>query len=222
MKPGISIAIDGFSKCGKSTLAKSLAKKFGLLYIDSGALYRLAALILLNKRDIRSADLRFFNSVDIDHDGSIFCFGKDLTREIGSEEVNDSVSFIAQNLFVRNAVKEWIKNKSGNESVAMDGRDIGTNVLPDAKIKLFLYASIDYRANNWRKRQLKLYGYIDPILEKKEIDNITKRDYDDLYRSIDPLKCADDAILFDVEQCSLEQIYSFVCLRIDGLMNDRL
>jgi len=220
MKPTIRIAIDGFSKCGKSTLAKALAEKFDLLYIDSGALYRLTALFLPNKQEIRPEDLSFFDHVDMARNGAISCLGKDYTREIGSTAVNRTVSAVAQNALVRSAVNTWIRNKSRNASVVMDGRDIGTVVLPSAEIKLYLYASAEYRMGGWRNRQLQLHGFVDPAAAQRELESITKRDLDDLNRSIAPLRCADDALRFDVEQYSLEQIFTIVCRKVWDLQEE--
>lgn len=206
----IRIAIDGLSGCGKSTLAKALAKRFHLLYIDSGALYRLTAHILKLNNTISDADMAFLDEVEMRQDGDILWKGRSYLKEIGSQEVKDIVSLVAQNPIVREHINRWIREKGRDTSVVMDGRDIGSVVLPDAEIKIYLHCSIEHRIHNWRMGQLEQFGKIDPEKENAEKENLEKRDYDDQHRQIAPLVCTADAWIFDLEQYGISKLISIV------------
>lgn len=214
----IKVAIDGFSKCGKSTLAKRISQHFGFLYIDSGALYRITAFILKQNSSINEADMAFLDKVDLNSSGSIFFEGQNYDLQIGLPEVNAVVSDIAKIPLVRQSINHWIYKKAGEMSAVMDGRDIGTAVFPDADVKLYLYASIDYRMEGWRENQLKRVGHINRELEEQERDNIIKRDYDDLHRKVAPLQKAIDAFAFDRGEHSIDEVFEFVCAKIQEIL----
>ena len=217
-KRTIRVAIDGLSGCGKSTLAKYLAAKYGLLYIDSGALYRLAAFILKRSDDIRDADLDFLDRVEMLPNGDIVMDGHNYADKIASEEAKALVSLVAQNPIVRENVNQWICAKSAGCSVVMDGRDIGSVVMPDAEVKVYIYSSIDYRINNWRKGQLSRYGRIDPEKEMAERRNLETRDYNDIHRAIAPLVCPEDAMVFELDRYGVEKI----CQKVSDTVGRRL
>lgn len=214
----MKIAIDGFSKCGKSTLAKRISQKFGFLYIDSGALYRITAFFLNRNQNINEADMVFLDNVTLNSRGSIFFEGQNYDVQIGLPEVNAVVSDIAKIPTVRESVNNWIYRRAGEMSVVMDGRDIGTTVFPDADVKLYLYASVDYRMEGWRRNQLKRVGSIDQNIEEQERANIIKRDYDDLHRKVAPLQKAVDAFVFDMGEHSIDEVFEFVCAQIQEIM----
>lgn len=213
-KKTIRIAIDGLSGCGKSTLAKELAKRFQLLYIDSGALYRLTAHMLKRSDDITDADMAFLNEVEMCQDGDILWKGSSYLKEIMSPEVKNIVSLVAQNPVVRDHINSWIREKARDTSVVMDGRDIGSVVLPDAEIKIYLHCSIEYRMHNWRMGQMERFGRIDPEEEKAERENLEKRDYDDQHRHIAPLVCVKDAWVLDLEQYGVSRLIRTVSDRV--------
>lgn len=209
-KKKIRIAIDGLSGCGKSTLARALAEKYNILYIDSGALYRLAAHILKQSENISEDDMVFLKDVDMKNDGDILWNGTSCLAEIRSQEVRESVSLVAQHPIVRKTINQWIHLKAQDNSVVIDGRDIGTVVLPEAEVKIYLHCGIDYRINNWRLGQMERYGKIDPELEKLERENLEKRDYNDLHRAVAPLVCAEDAICIDLEKYGVKKMIKYV------------
>ena len=216
----IKIAIDGLSGCGKSTLAKALSRKYGLLYIDSGALYCLTAYLLNRYYDITEKDMGFLYEIEMLQDGDILWRGRSYASEIGYSAVKDIVSYVAQNSIVRKKINEWIQNQARDASVVIDGRDIGSVVLPDAEVKVYIYSSIDYRINNWRINQIKKYGVINLEMERVERENLEKRDYNDLHREIAPLVCAKDAVSFDLEQYGIDKIFYMVSSIVESKLID--
>lgn len=202
----IKIAIDGLSGCGKSTIAKALARDFGLLYIDSGALYRLAAYFLKRKDTLTREDMDFLHQVNITNEGHILYDGICFDAEIALLEVKQSVSYVAQNAIVRDCVNEWIRCKAASDSVVIDGRDIGSIVLPDADVKVYITCSLDHRIHNWRKGQMEKHGTIDAMAEAEERTNLEMRDYNDIHREIAPLTCVEGAYKFDLEVHGMEKI----------------
>lgn len=215
----LTIAIDGLSGCGKSTLARMLAERYGLAYIDSGALYRLTAFLLMRKESITIHDLDFLNETDMLPDGDILYRGHSYTEETALSEVVRTVSSIAQIPIVRQQINEWIRRKAGHTSIAMDGRDIGSIVLPDASVKIYLTCSVEYRVNNWKRIRLERYGSCSPAEEAQFRQTMEQRDHDDLHRRIAPLVRVPDALFFDTEQTPQDEIYRIVCNRIDSILS---
>ena len=188
----ITIAIDGHSSCGKSTMAKDLAKEVGYIYVDTGAMYRTVTLYcmrnnLIKDGKIDEAGLReVINDIDIDL--------RNLDPQIRSIEVSNNVSMVATIPFVREAMVEKQREMGKNKGVVMDGRDIGTVVFPDPELKIFVTASAEVRAQR-RFDELKGKGMeadYEDILK-----NVQERDYIDSHREVSPLRQADDAILLD-------------------------
>lgn len=212
----ITIAIDGHSSCGKSTMAKDLAKEIGYIYVDTGAMYRSVTLFALRNG-------MFDNAGKIDaallesrmHEISISfvlnketgrpeaCLnGKNVEREIRSMEVSGRVSQIAALGFVRKALVTQQQRMGKDKGIVMDGRDIGTTVFPDAELKIFVTASADVRARR-RYEELTAKGEeadYDDILE-----NVKQRDYIDSHREISPLRKADDAIELDNSYMTIDE-----------------
>lgn len=220
----INVAIDGPSGAGKSTLARLAAKKFGFIYIDTGAMYRASALKMLNlKIDIKNDVSGVINAIadtkiEISHIGDeqhIYLDGSDVTNLIRTPEVSMGASNIAVIKEVRLKLVDLQREIAKNHSCIMDGRDIGTYVLPDADIKIFLTASVEKRA----KRRF------DELTEKGEnvtfdevLRDMKKRDKNDEERAFAPLKPADDSILADTSELSLDDSERL----IENIISERL
>jgi cytidylate kinase len=204
----ITIAIDGFSSCGKSTMAKELAKRIGYIYIDSGAMYRVVTLYALrngmfnesgiNEDELKSCmqDICISFTLDPHTNKPLACLnGEVVEDEIRLMDVSRRVSMIAALPFVREDLTRQQQLMGKDKGIVMDGRDIGTTVFPDAELKIFVTASADVRA----KRRY------DELLSKGESDvdyddilrNVKERDFIDQNREVSPLRKADDAILLD-------------------------
>lgn len=206
----ITIAIDGFSSCGKSTMAKDLAREIGYIYVDTGAMYRAVTLFVLRNgllNDDGSVDTQALEkniseiSIGFKHVGDgktsvmhTFLNGEDVENDIRSMEVSNHVSQVAAIPFVRTALVEQQKAMGREKGIVMDGRDIGTTVFPDAELKVFVTASAEVRAQR-RFDELKAKGQEASFAEI--LDNVRQRDYIDSHREVSPLRKADDAIELD-------------------------
>ena len=204
----ITIAIDGHSSCGKSTMAKDLAREVGYIYVDTGAMYRSVTLFALRKALLRedgSVDTATLEaempnihiSFELNAETGrpdAYLNGECVEQQIRSLEVSNHVSPIAAIPFVRTAMVAQQQQMGKDKGVVMDGRDIGTVVFPDAELKIFVTASAQVRAQR-RYDELKAKGMpadFDDILK-----NVEERDYIDSHREVSPLRQADDAILLD-------------------------
>jgi len=220
----IQIAIDGPSGAGKSTMAKMVSKELGILYLDTGAMYRAVALKAIQTGvDCKDAKQLSRMVADIDirvtyENGQqlVFLDGQDVSSQIRTPEVTVGASNVAVVQAVREKMVELQREIAKNSSVVMDGRDIGTNVLPNAGIKIFLTASVEDRARR-RYDELKEKGTLTQTFEEVKKD-MEYRDLNDSSRSFCPLKKADDAILLDTTGYSLEKsvamILEFVKARV--------
>ena len=196
----ITIAIDGHSSCGKSTMAKDLAKEVGYIYVDTGAMYRTVTLYcmrnnLIKDGKIDEAGLReVINDIDIDL--------RNLDPQIRSIDVSNNVSMVATIPFVREAMVDKQREMGKNKGVVMDGRDIGTTVFPDAELKVFVTASAEVRAQR-RYDELKEKGM--PADYEEILKNVQERDYIDSHREVSPLRQAPDAILLDNSHMTISE-----------------
>jgi cytidylate kinase len=207
----LQIAIDGPAGAGKSSIAKELAKKFKFIYIDTGAMYRALTLILMEK-NINLDDLdkieKEAEEIDIsfklkDNDQLVFIGDRNVTEEIRNHIVSQKVSAVsAINVVRREMVKKQQRLALGN-NVVMDGRDIGTVVLPKAKVKIFLTASADERA---RRRFLEMKDKGHQIDFNTLVEDIKKRDHMDETREISPLVAAEDSIKIDTTELSFDEV----------------
>ncbi|WP_455498126.1 (d)CMP kinase [Coprobacter sp.] len=211
----IVIAIDGFSSCGKSTMAKELARKIGYIYIDSGAMYRAVTLYCLNnnlikedsineselKKVIDSLQITFKINPDTGKPET-YLNGKNVEKEIRTMQVSDKVSPVSAIPFVRTAMVAQQQALGKQKGVVMDGRDIGTTVFPDAELKIFVTASPETRAQR-RVDELTQKGT--KVSFEEVLDNVKKRDYLDQHREVSPLRKADDALLLDNSNMSLAE-----------------
>lgn len=208
LKPGtLTIAVDGFSSCGKSTFAKRIASELGILYIDSGAMYRAITLWALENKAFKNDEpdtnkiVDNLDNIEIEFRGSgqeggdhLYLNGVDSEQKIRSMSVSNCVSPVSKISQVRKKMVERQREFAKNQSVVMDGRDIGTVVFPDADIKIFMTASPEIRAER-RYKELIDKGEEADFMEV--LKNINKRDYIDQTRDISPLKKAEDAEVLD-------------------------
>jgi CMP/dCMP kinase len=220
MKKKISIAIDGPAAAGKSTVAKIVAEKLSYIYVDTGAMYRaLTYKAQKNHIDLQNEEalLSLLQETNIELKPSesgqlVFVDGEDVTEAIRSSEVTNSVSITAKHRMIREEMVARQRRFAVNGGVVMDGRDIGTHVLPDAEVKVFLRASVDERAK--RRHEENLAKGFDSDLEtlKKEI---AARDKLDSEREIAPLKKAADAVEIDTTSLTIEQVVDKIISLVD-------
>jgi cytidylate kinase len=217
-KKDLVIAIDGFSSTGKSSISKVVADTLGLIHIDTGAMYRAITLFGLRnfKNEKQEIDLskllQNLNEISLEfreNSGKleIYLNGENVSKEIRTTEVSDSVSFIAKQPEVRERLVVLQRNIAEKQGVIMDGRDIGTVVLPNADYKFFLTASADERARR-RFLELQSLGIETTIEEVKQ--NLIERDRIDSEREISPLKQAEDAILIDNTNLNKEETIDLI------------
>ena len=217
-KKGLVIAIDGFSSTGKSSISKVVADTLGLIHIDTGAMYRAITLFGLRnfkneKQEIDSSKLlQNLNEISLEfreNSGKleIYLNGENVSKEIRTTEVSDNVSFIAKQPEVRERLVVLQRDIAEKQGVIMDGRDIGTVVLPNADYKFFLTASVDERARR-RFLELQSLGIETTIEEVKQ--NLIERDRIDSEREISPLKQAEDAILIDNTNLNKEETIDLI------------
>lgn len=209
----IIIAMDGHSSCGKSTMAKALAKAIGYTYIDTGAMYRAVTLYAMRhgyigkdgideealRKDLPKIKISFGHE-----NGSQYTIlnGENVEREIRGMEVSGHVSPIAAIGFVREAMVELQREMGRSGAIIMDGRDIGTTVFPNAQLKIFVTASDEIRALR-RFDELTAKGE-NPVYEEV-LKNVRERDYIDSHRAVSPLRKADDAIVLDNSNMTLDE-----------------
>lgn len=215
MNKFISVAVDGPAGAGKSSVSKAVAKKLGFIYVDTGAMYRACALYALeNGLEIEEkALLGVLDDINIqikyDDNGQIILLnGKDVSKDIRKPEVSMGASKIAAIPAVRLKLVELQRKLAENDNVIMDGRDIGTYVLPDASVKVYLTASAEARA---KRRYDEMTGEKDFETVKKDIIN---RDENDMKREFAPLKKADDAYVIDSSDMSFDE----VCEKLEKLI----
>ncbi len=215
MKKKITIAIDGYSSTGKSTIAKELAKKLSYLYVDTGAMYRAVTLFAMQNglidatnldskgliASLNKISLRFIFNDDLGF-SEIYLNGKNVEKEIRSLEVSKFVSSVATISEVRKKLVEQQKEMGKNKGVIMDGRDIGSVVFPDAELKLFMTASPERRAY---RRYKELLERGDNISFDEILQNVQHRDYVDSTRKDSPLVKTEDAIEFDNSNMGLTE-----------------
>ncbi len=212
----ITIAIDGYSSCGKSTMAKQLAKSIGYIYVDSGAMYRAVTLLALRhrlfthegqldtdalKRMLSKTDISFRLNTETGAPET-YLNGENVEKEIRTMEVSSHVSVVAALPFVREYLVKRQQRMGQEKGIIMDGRDIGTTVFPDAELKVFVTASPEIRARR-RYDELKAKGQ--EVSMEEILLNVKERDYIDSHREVSPLRQADDAVVLDNSLLSREE-----------------
>jgi cytidylate kinase len=220
MSRKITIAIDGYSSTGKSTVAKQLAAELGYVYVDTGAMYRAVTLYLMRKmivtdtnfdkeailRQLPFINISFVFNKEVGY-GEVHLNGENVEKEIRLMEVSQQVSKVAAVPDVRKMLVKIQQEIGKNKAVVMDGRDIGTVVFPDADLKLFMTASTEKRAER-RYNELKDRG--DDIKYEDVLENVKERDYLDTTREDSPLVKADDALEIDNSDMNLEEQFQKV------------
>lgn len=223
----INIAIDGYSSCGKSTIAKALAAELGYTYIDTGAMYRSVALFAIRNGLIHNGKIntkaliialpdinvtfKYNNETKI---SDTYLNGENVEKAIRQMDVSEVVSKVSAIKEVREKMVALQKEMGKSKGVVMDGRDIGTNVFPDAELKIFMIADLDVRV---ARRYYELTSKGENITEDEVKENLSKRDYDDINRKENPLRKADDAIILDNSELSKQQQLDFVTRLIKDL-----
>ena len=203
-----AIAIDGPAGSGKSTVAKIIAKELGFTYIDTGAMYRAITLKALNLKIEDLGDennYTFIKDTTLDFvDSKMTMDGIDVSKEIRTEEIVKNVSLVSSLKYVRVALVDLQREMAKRANVVMDGRDIGTNVLTDADLKIFLTATVDVRAERRYLEQIQK-GISNMTYEEVKADLIRRDTYDST-RKHNPLRKADDAIELDTSGLSIEEV----------------
>jgi CMP/dCMP kinase len=216
----ITIAIDGFSSCGKSTIARALAARLGYNYVDSGAMYRAVTLYCLQHGIIKDGAFvedEIVRALDHIHltfkfnpasrSSDTFLNGENVEKQIRTLEVSNLVSPVSKIKEVRRRMVALQRSMGADKGVVMDGRDIGTNVFPDAELKLFMTADVDVRVQR-RVDELRAKGQ--PVSIDDVRQNLMMRDYEDSHRKENPLIEAPDAVILDNSELSREQQLDFV------------
>ena len=214
-----SVAIDGPAGAGKSTIAKLLAKKMGYIYVDTGAMYRSVAFYCIKNHidlnDEQAVEQAISNiQIRLTADNKVYLNDEDVSLQIRTDEVSLGASCVSKYQAVRTFLVDEQRKMAETGNVILDGRDIGTTVLPDAFCKIYLTASVDARAKRRYDELAQKGEKCDYDIIKKDIE---QRDYQDMHREISPLKQADDAVLVDTSDMNIEQVVE--C--IENIINER-
>ena len=226
----ITIAIDGFSSCGKSTMAKALAKRIGYIYIDSGAMYRAVCLYAINHGWIDEdsieeealkghlEDIKISFTIDPESGKQLTCLNGEVVEDkIRSMEVSSKVSRISALPYVRQAITDQLQAMGKEKGIVMDGRDIGTVVFPDAELKVFITASAEIRAQR-RYDELVSKGEKD-VNYDEILKNVIERDQIDSTREVGPLRQAEDAVVLDNSHCTREEQNAWLLEKFNAVVN---
>jgi cytidylate kinase len=225
----ITIAIDGFSSTGKSTLAKQLAKHLGYIYVDTGAMYRAVAYFAMQKGFItsstfdKSALIAALPTIQLSFEfnetlgfAEMYLNNENVETQIRTIEVSNYVSKVAEVSAVRAKLVEQQQEMGKNKGIVMDGRDIGTVVFPEAELKIFMTASAATRA---QRRFAELQQKGDEVSYEEVLKNVEERDYIDTHRADSPLIIANDAIEIDNSDLSKEEQFKIVLDLVDEVIN---
>jgi cytidylate kinase len=226
MGKNIVVAIDGYSSCGKSTLAKALAKKLHFIYVDSGAMYRAVALYfirnhidLTNQQQIIEAlESIHLNFHSRDYQTHITLNDEEVSEEIRLMPVSDNVSAVSAIHEVRVEMVRQQQRMGRSKNIIMDGRDIGTAVFPNAQVKIFMTADPAIRAE---RRYKELLPKNPDITLQEVFENIAHRDYQDTTRKESPLVRASDAIILDNTNLTPEQQLEFALSKVEPFLNEK-
>lgn len=218
------IAIDGYSSCGKSTVARALAEKLGYTYVDSGAMYRAVTYFLMNE-DIDLTDLTAIRAAlrdihiefqQVQGSPRVILNDEDITDNIREMRISEVVSEVSAIKEVRQAMVAQQQRMAANRNIVMDGRDIGTAVFPQAQVKIFMMADPKIRAD---RRYRELHNAGKDISLEEIFENLAHRDYQDTTRKESPLIRAEDAIVLDNSDMTQEQQLNFVISEVNKAIN---
>lgn len=222
----IRVAIDGPAAAGKSTVARQLAKRLSFVYIDTGAMYRAITLKALQSKininnEAQLVDLLHNTNIElqnIDHKQVVLLDGVDVSDEIRNNDVSKAVSYVAQHKEIRTEMLFRQRQLAENKNVIMDGRDIGTNVLPQAELKIYLKASVDERAKR-RHEENKQKGIVSNLqtLQKE----IADRDKRDMTRKVAPLKKAQNAIIIDTTNLTVKDVVDKIFTEVKKIRKEK-
>lgn len=215
----MNIAIDGPAGAGKSTIARRVAKEKGYIYVDTGAMYRAIGLYFMNEgvdSENAAAVLEALAAIQVEiryeaGEQQVYLNGKNVSKEIRQEVVGNMASKVATKQAVRDKLLDLQRNLAATQDVVMDGRDIGTFVLPNAELKIYLTASVDTRADRRYKELVEKHMPAD--LEEIKHD-IEARDYQDMHRKIAPLTQAEDAYFLDSSNLTIDEVVAEIIGRI--------
>ena len=220
-----AVAVDGPSGAGKSTLSRRCAAAFGFIYVDTGAIYRSIGLAAFRKgidRENEAEVMEMLPQIEVkmayDESGEqkMFLNGEDVSKEIRLPEISACASQVSAHPKVREYLLEMQRKMARENNVIMDGRDIGTVVLPDAELKIFLTASAEARA---RRRMLELQQKGLNVKFEQVLEDIEQRDKKDTERAAAPLKAAEDSVLVDTSELDFEQSFDRLCEVISKKLN---
>ena len=207
----MNIAIDGPAGAGKSTIARRVAKEKGYIYVDTGAMYRAIGLYFMNEgvdAENAAAVLEALAAIQVEikyeaGEQQVYLNGKNVSKKIRQEAVGNMASKVATKQAVRDKLLDLQRNLAATQDVVMDGRDIGTFVLPNAELKIYLTASVDTRADRRYKELVEKHMPADLEEIKRDIE---ARDYQDMHREIAPLRQAADAVYLDSSDLTIDQV----------------
>ena len=222
-KRNIIIAIDGYSSCGKSTVAKALANKLHYVYVDSGAMYRAVTLYFLRNNVNLEDDIKISEALENIHidfhkehgTTKVLLNDEDVSEEIRQMPVSENVSAVSAIKAVRKAMVKQQQKMGARKNVVMDGRDIGTAVFPHAQVKIFMTADPKVRAE---RRYLELKNKGENITLEEVFENIAHRDYQDTTRKESPLIRAEDAIILDNTDMTEDEQLTFVSDKVSAIV----
>jgi len=225
-KRNIIIAIDGYSSCGKSTVAKALASKLHYVYVDSGAMYRAVTLYFLRNNVDLEDDNKISEALENIHIDfhkehgitKVLLNDEDVSEEIRQMPVSENVSAVSAIKAVRKAMVKQQQKMGARKNVVMDGRDIGTAVFPHAQVKIFMTADPKVRAE---RRYLELKNKGENITLEEVFENIAHRDYQDTTRKESPLIRAEDAIILDNTDMTEDEQLTFVSDKVSEIVEER-
>ena len=208
----ISVAIDGPAAAGKSTIAKRVAKILDFTYVDTGAMYRAFTYAVIKaglnpENEAESCSIIPNTDIELLPNGTVICNGEDVTKVIREPLVSGNVSYIASYKDIRLALVELQRKMAQSKSVVMDGRDIGTYVLPNAEVKIYQIASVEVRAKRRfiENQEKGIETSMDDV-----IADVKKRDYIDSHRAFAPLRPAEDAVHLDTDSLSIDEVVEAV------------